>query len=202
MPLCKPANQFVWQRAQREARNHPHFFGSKLWLHTFESIGHKPVAERNDLLHLPVCGCLFGLELKPLFILLLLLVEMDFACPVCAYLHESAFLHSVCIYRGLEVVAEVLFGACFLPFLRFPRNDFDIVTARNNRCLSSDGVPFRNQDEVRHLLLTPSDVSVQFAIEAPGVRALCGIERFLRFDVSWHSTSCRRRKTHWRNPWL
>jgi hypothetical protein len=81
MPFCKAANQFMWQGAQREARNHPHFFGSKLWLHTFENIGHKPVAERNDLLQLPVCGCLFGLELKPLFILLLLLAEMDFARP-------------------------------------------------------------------------------------------------------------------------
>jgi hypothetical protein len=161
----------VWQGAQREGRNHPHFFGSKLRLHTFENIGHKPVAERNDLLHLPVCGCLFGLELKPLFILLLLLAEMDFACPICAYLHESAFLHSVRINRGLEVVAEVLFGACFLLLPRFPRNDLDIITARNNRCLSCDAVPVRNQGEIRHLLFPLGDVRVQLAIKASGVRA-------------------------------
>src|SRR5882672_4692655 len=127
MPLCKPANQFVWQGAQREAGNHPHLLDSKLRLHSFENIGHKPVAERNDLLHLPVCGCLFGLESKPLFILLLLLAEMDFACPICAYLHESAFLYSVRINRGFEMVTESLFGSRFLPVLRFPRNNFDII---------------------------------------------------------------------------
>src|SRR5712664_3242099 len=119
-----------------------------------------PVAESYDLLYLPVCCCLFGLELKPLFILLLLLAEMDFACPICAYLHESAFLHSVCINRGLEVVAEALFGACFLPLSRFPRNDLDIITARKNRRLFCDGVPFRNQDEIQHLLLTPSNMRI------------------------------------------
>src|SRR5258708_2933009 len=129
MPLCKAANQFVWQGAQREACNHPHFFGPKLRLHTLENIGHKSVAERNDLLHLPVCGCLFGLELKPLFILLLLLAEMDFARPICAYLYELPFLHSVCINRGLDVVTETQFGSRVLPPLRFPRNDLDIVTA-------------------------------------------------------------------------
>src|SRR5579863_1578432 len=101
--------------------------------------------ERNDQLHLPVCGCLFGLELKPLFILLLLLAEMDFARPICAYLHESAFLHSVCINGGLEMVTEALFGPCFLPLLGVSRHDFDIVTARNNRRLSRDAVPARNQ---------------------------------------------------------
>ena len=62
-------------------------------------------------------------------------------------------------------------GLRFLPLLRFPRNDFDIVAARNNRCLSCDGVLFRNQDETRHLLYTLNDVRVQFAIKAPGVRA-------------------------------
>src|SRR5579862_4348264 len=108
------------------------------------------MAERNDLLHLPVCGRLFGLELKPLFILLLLLAEMDFARPICTYLHESAFLHSVCINGGLEMVAGTLFGSRFLPLLRFPGNDLDIITARNNRCLACDAVPFRNQDETRH----------------------------------------------------
>src|SRR5580704_8166919 len=113
MPLCKAASQVVWQGAQREARNHPHFFGSKLWLHMFQNVDHKPVPERNDLLHLPVCGCLFGLELKALFILLLLLAEMDFARPICACLHESALLHSVCINRGLEMFAQALFGSCF-----------------------------------------------------------------------------------------
>src|SRR5882762_5233205 len=171
MPLCKAANQFVWQRAQREARNHPHFFGSKLRLHTFENIGQESMPERNDLLHLLVCGRLFGLELKPLFILLLLLAEMDFARPIRAYLHESAFLHSVCINGGLEMVAEALFGSRFFPLPRFPRNDLDIITARNNRCLFIDGVLLRYQHEVRNLLYTPRDVRVQFAIKASGVRA-------------------------------
>jgi hypothetical protein len=96
---------------------------------------------------------------------------MDFASPICAHLHESALLHSVCINRGLEVVAEALFGSPFLPLLRFPRNDSDIITARNNRCLSCDCVPFRNQDEVWHLLHTSSNVRVQVAIKAPRVRA-------------------------------
>src|SRR5216683_7043612 len=125
VPLCKPARQFVWQGAQRKARYHPNLFCSKLWLHTFENVGHKAVPERNSLLRLPVCGCLFRFELKPLLILLLLLVEVDFACPVCAYLYKSAFLHAVCINGGLEVVTEALFGSGFFPLLRIPRNDFD-----------------------------------------------------------------------------
>jgi hypothetical protein len=83
MPFGKPARLLVWQGSQREARHHPQFFGSKLRLHTFENIGHKAAPERNRLLHFPVCGCLFRFELKPLFILLLLLAEVDFARPVC-----------------------------------------------------------------------------------------------------------------------
>src|SRR4029077_13665718 len=109
--------------------------------------------------------------LKALLILLLLLAEVNFARPVCAYLHKSAFLHAVCIDRMLEMVTEALFGSGLLPLLRFPRNDFDVVLARNNRRLSCDGVLFRNQDEIRHLLYTLSDVRVQFPIKAPGVRA-------------------------------
>ena len=69
MPLRKPARQFVWQGAQRKARYHPHLFCSKLWLHTFENVGHKAVPEGNSLLRLPVCGCLFRFELKALLIL-------------------------------------------------------------------------------------------------------------------------------------
>ena len=161
---------FVWQGAQREARHHPHFFGSKLRLHTFENVGHKAVPERNNLLCLPGCGRLFRFELKALLILLLLLAEVNLARSVCAYLNKSAFLHAVCIDGRLEVVTEALFGSGLLPLLRFPRNDFDVVAARNNRRLSCDGVLFRNQDEIRHLLYTLSDVRVQFAVKARGVR--------------------------------
>src|SRR6266851_1721910 len=143
VPLCKPARHFVWQGAQREARHHPHFFGSKLWLHTFENIGHKPVPEGNSLLCLPVCGCLFRFELKVLLILLLLLAEVDFARPVCAYLYKSAFLHAVCINGGLEVVTEALFGSGLLPLLRFPRNDFDVVAASENWCIARRVVVLR-----------------------------------------------------------
>jgi hypothetical protein len=85
MPLGKAARLFVWQGAQREACHHPHFFGSKLRLHPLENVGHKAVPEGNGLLHLPVCGCFLGFELKPPPILLLLLAEVNFARPVCAY---------------------------------------------------------------------------------------------------------------------
>src|SRR6267142_2742968 len=111
VPLCKPARQFVWQGAQRKARYHPHLFCSKLWLHTFENVGHKTVPEGNSLLCLPVCGCLFRFELNVLLILLLLLAEVNFARSVCAYLHKSAFLHAVCIDGRLQVVTEALFGS-------------------------------------------------------------------------------------------
>src|ERR1700737_2724025 len=171
VPLCKPARQFVWQGAQCKARYHPHLFCSKLWLHTFENVGHKAVPEGNSLLCLPVCGCLFRFELKVLLILLLLLAEVNFARSVCAYLHKSAFLYAVCMDGRLEVVTEALFGSGLLSLLRFPRNDFNVVAARNNRRLSCEGVLFRNQDEMRHLLYTLSDVRVQFPIKAPGVRA-------------------------------
>src|ERR1700737_3084767 len=149
MSLRQTTRQFVWEGAQREARHHPQFLGSKLWLHTFENIGHKTVAERNGLLRLPGCGCLFRFELKALLILLLLLAEVNFARSVCAYLHKSAFLNAVCIDGRLEVVTEALFGSGLLPLLRFPRNDFDVVAARNDRRLSCEGVLFRNQDEMR-----------------------------------------------------
>ena len=79
VPLCKPARQFVWQGAQRKARYHPHLFCSKLWLHTFENVGHKAVPEGNSLLRLPVCGCLFRFELKALLSSLLSLAEVNLA---------------------------------------------------------------------------------------------------------------------------
>jgi hypothetical protein len=92
MPFGKPACLFVWQGSQREARHHPHFLGSKVRLNPLEHVSHKAVPERNRLFRLPVCGCLFRFPLQPLFFLLSLLAKVDFARPVCAYLHESTFL--------------------------------------------------------------------------------------------------------------
>jgi len=80
MPLFKAANQFVWQGVQREACDHPQFFRSKLPLHTFPNIGHKPVPERNHLFGLPVGSRPFRLPLKLLLFLLVTLAEVDFAC--------------------------------------------------------------------------------------------------------------------------
>src|SRR5580692_9985699 len=79
VPLCKPARQFVWQGAQCKARYHPHLFCSKLWLHTFENVGHKAVPEGNSLLCLPVCGCLFRFELKAVLFFPLSVAEMNLA---------------------------------------------------------------------------------------------------------------------------
>src|SRR5258708_6310627 len=79
MTLRKATRQFVWQRAQCKARYHPHLLCSKLRLHTFENVGHKAVPERNGLLHFPVRGFLFRLELKPLLFFPLSVPEMNLA---------------------------------------------------------------------------------------------------------------------------
>ena len=69
---------------------------------------------------------------------------MNFAIWVCADFHETAFLHAVCMDGRLEVVTEALFGSGFLPLLRFPRNDFDVVAASENRRIACRVVVFRN----------------------------------------------------------
>jgi hypothetical protein len=79
MPLCKAASQVVRQGAQCKARYHPHLFCSKLWLHTFENVGHKAVPETNGFLQFPARGFLFRFELKPLFFFLLVVAEMNLA---------------------------------------------------------------------------------------------------------------------------
>lgn len=99
------------------------------------------------------------------------------------------------------MVTEALFGSGFFPFLRIPRNDFDVVTARNNRRLSCDDVLFRNQDEIRHLLYSLSDVRVQFPIKAPGVRALCGIGPVLSARRYGGVQPPEEAGHHWRNRW-
>src|SRR5216683_1799874 len=169
MPLCEAARQFVWQGAQCKARHHPHLFGSKLRLHTFENVGHKAVPERNSLLRLPVCGCLFRFELKALLFFPLSVAEMNLAIWVGADFDETPFFHAICMNCRLEVVTEALFWSGILPLFRFPRNDFDVVAASENWCITRRVVVLRNHHEIRHLRDALRDVRVELAIETRGI---------------------------------
>jgi hypothetical protein len=171
VPLCKPARQFVWQGAQCKARYHPHLLCSKLWLHTFENVGHKAVPERNGLLHFPVCGFLFRFELKPLLFLPLSVGEMNLATCVGADFDETPFFHAVCMNSRCEVVTEALFWSGILPLLRFPRNDFDVVAAGESWCIARRVVVLRNHHEIRHRRDALRDMRVEFAIETCGIGA-------------------------------
>src|SRR6266851_868303 len=171
VPLCKPARQFVWQGAQCKARYHPNLFCSKLWLHTFENVGHKAVPEGNGLLHFPVCSFLFRFELKAQLFFPLSVAEMNLAIWVGADFDETPFLHAVCINSRFEVVTEALFWSGILPLHRFPRNDLDVVAASENWCIARHVVVLRNRHEIGHLRDALCDVRVEFAIETCGVGA-------------------------------
>ena len=177
------------ERAENELRDETQFLDAERRLHALEDFGEDVVPESDGLFGLPGLSLFLCFPAQPLLFFFFPVAEMNLAVRVRTGFDEMAFLHPVCMNRGGQMVAEFVFGRRVLAFVVLPRDNFDVLAARQCGRIIRRAVVVRNLDQIRYFGDALRDVCVQFAIEARGIGALCGIGRFFGQAVWWCSAS-------------
>lgn len=163
------ADEVVGKGIQNESCYKTKLFAPELRLHALQDYREQAVPEDECLFRFAVFGGSPGFPTEPLFFFSFPVAEVNLAFRVCADFDETAFVRTVRVNRGRQMIAEFLLGPRILALGGLSRYDFDVLRARKNGRFVRLAVVVRDLREIRHLRDTLSDVRVELAVEARGV---------------------------------